>query len=1032
MFLSDLSIRRPVLTIIVSLMLLLFGAIAWPKLGVDMFPKIDSPFVSISVVYPGADPEVVENRVLQPIEDSVSTISGVKKITASGVESFGLVFIEFEMNIDADTAAQDVREQVAKIQNSLPADADPPVVQKFQIGAAPVVALVLTAPNGASPADVTYVADKRVKTQLQRLNGVGAVDLVGKREREIHVVADPEKLRAYGLTLPDIQQAVAYGNVDVPGGRVTTKGMELLVKTHGEAASIPELARLVVASPKGVPIQLGDVAQVLDATEDQRAKAAYDGSDALSLYVRKQSDANSVAVADEVLHSIASGEIDMPAGYKLEVVQNASTFTRRAIDDVLFDLVFGAGLAVAVIMLFLRNLRATFISALALPTSVVATFAFMKAMGFTANMLSMLALSLSIGMLIDDAIVVIENIHRHLEMGKTPREAAADGSKEIGLAVLATTFSIVAVFVPVAFMKGIIGRFFYEFGMTVTFAILVSLFVSFTLTPMASSQLLKMHEENRVAKAIGRALDVLDRLYRRTLGWVLRHRFATIAAGFAALVGALFLARFIPSEFQPSMDQGELDVQFVLPEGTSLDATFDRGQAIRKLVESNVPELKHTLISVGSGRRQKVNEGNVFLKLSGAKERKRSQATIANVLRMAFAQGFPGESVSVNTAQMAGSGGDDMMAKPLNIQLRGDDSVQLRETAEALAAALRQQKGIVDLTVSDRGSRPQFGFRMKRDKVSAAGLAPAQVALAIRTAVTGTEATQFRQGADRYKVLVMAPDRFRQDKNAVLSMPLRGLGNNLVEIGELVDPIPENAPSQIDREDRIRQVSVLGNLQGIALSQAQTAVDGLAKSIVPASVTMKYSGQGQLMAESFLYMAQALVLAIVIIYMVLAAQFESFLHPVTIMVSLPLSLIGALGGLLVAGQTLSIMSAIGVIMLMGLVTKNAILLVDNANQRREAGAGVTEAVTEAGAVRLRPILMTTGAMIFGMLPVALALGEGSESRAPMGVAVIGGLVTSTMLTLLVVPAIYSVFEGIRIWLRATFGKKAVALPVSAE
>ena len=1026
MFLSDLSIRRPVLTVIVSLMLLLFGAIAWPKLGVDQLPKVETPFVTISVVYPGADPEVVENRVLQPIEDAVSTISGVKKITASGVESYGLVFIEFEMDVDADIAAQDVREAVAKVQNDLPTDADPPVVQKFQIGAAPVVALVLTGPPDASPAAVTYVADKKVKTQLQRLPGVGSVDLVGKREREIHVVADPDKLRVYGLTLPDIQQAVAYGNIDVPGGRVTSGGTELLVKTHGEATSLADLARLVVASPKGVPVRLLDVAQVVDTTEEQRTRAAYDGIEALSMYVRKQSDANSVAVADAVLEAISTGKIDLPPGYSIDIVQNSSTFTRRAIDDVIFDLVFGGALAVVVIMVFLRNLRATFISALALPTSVVATFAFMKAMNFTANMISMLALSLSIGMLIDDAIVVIENVHRHLEMGKTPKQAASDGTREIGLAVIATTLSIVAVFVPVAFMKGLIGRFFYEFGLTVTFAILISLFVSFTLTPMASSRLLKPHHDNRVARAIGSALDALDKAYRRTVGWVLRHRLLTILAGVGALVAALFLARFIPTEFQPAMDQGELEVSYALEEGGSIDATFDRGQEIARVATATVPELKHTLVTVGAGRRQKVNEGTVFLKLSGARERTRSQDQIAAQLRTRFEEVFPGATISVNRAQQAGSGGDEGFQKPLNIQLRGDDSVALRKTAEALVRELQKQPGFVDLVISDRGARPQFGFRMRRDKVSAAGLMPAQVALAVRTAVAGTEATQFRDGADRYKVLVMAPERYRNEKSAVLSMPLRGMGGNLVEVGELVEPIDEDAPAQIDREDRIRQVTVLGNLQGIALGPAQQVVQNLAKDMLPPGVTLKFSGQGQLMAESFMYMLQALLLAIVIIYMVLAAQFESFLHPITIMVSLPLSLVGALGSLLISGQTLSIMSFIGVIMLMGLVTKNAILLVDNANQRRAAGVDVVEAVTEAGAVRLRPILMTTAAMIFGMLPVALALGEGSEFRAPMGVTVIGGLVTSTLLTLLVVPAIYSVFEGMRIWLRKVLGKRTPA------
>jgi HAE1 family hydrophobic/amphiphilic exporter-1 len=1031
-FISDLSIRRPVFTIILSAMLLLFGAIAWARLGVDMFPKVEAPFISISTLYAGADPEVVESRVIEPIEDAVSTISGVKKITAIGVESFGIVMVEFELDVNADTAAQDVRERIAKIQQDLPSDAELPVVEKFQIGAAPVISLVLTAPEGKTPAQITYVAEENVKKQIQQLAGVGAVDVIGKQTREIHVIADPVKLRSFGLTLPDIQQAVAYGNLDVPAGHVTTGSTELLIKTHGEAKSVAELERVVIAAPGGAPIRLRDVATILDAEEEARTKASWDGKPALSLFVRKQSDANSVAVADGVMEAMQSGKIALPEGYALHVAQNASTFTRHAIDDVVFDLVFGAFLAVAVIMFFLRDWRATFISALALPTSVVATFAFMHAMGFTANMLTMLALSLSIGMLIDDAIVVIENIHRHLEMGKTAMKAAAEGAREIGLAVLAVTLSIVAVFVPVAFMKGLIGRFFYEFGLTVAFAIMISLFVSFTLTPMASSRMLRHAKPGALSRAIGKLLDGLDQSYRRIVTAILHQRLLTVGVGVMALVAALFMARYIPTEFQPNMDQGELDVGYKMPEGTSLEATYRRGEEIQQIVLANVPETRHLMISVGSGQSQKVSEGKVFVKMTGSKQRQRSIDEITMALRSALKEAMPGMEMTLLPSDLGPGGGDEKFATDMNIQLRGSDSKQLRETAQRLAQEMKKRDAFVDVSITDRGSRPQFGFQLRRDKVSAAGLVPAQVAGAIRTAVTGSEASQFRDGANRYKVVVKAPDRYREERDAVLGMTLRGPMNNLVEVGELVEPFPENAPAQIDREDRARVVTVLANLEGMALGEGQEAMTQLSKGLIPEGVTMKFGGQGEMMLESFRYMIEALLLAIAIIYMVLAAQFESFLHPLTIMVSLPLSLVGALGGLLLAGQTLSIMSFIGIIMLMGLVTKNAILLVDNANQRRQQGTPIREAVIEAGAVRLRPILMTTAAMIFGMLPVALALGEGGEMRAPMGICVIGGLLTSTLLTLLVVPAVYSGFEGARVWLSRLFRRTPSPLTTPAE
>jgi len=1023
-FFSDLSIRRPVFTIILMGMLALFGFISYPKLGVDQMPKADTPYVSIKVVYAGADPDVVETRVLKPIEDACSTISGVKKLTASGVESFGMISIEFDMDVKADRAAQDVRDKVASVQKDLPSDADLPIIEKLDLGAMPVVSLVLLGPQDESPARMTYIADRNARNQLQRINGVGSVDIIGKQEREIHVTADPEKLRTYGLTLTDLLQAVGYGNVDVPGGRITTGKTELLVKTHAEAANLTELRQLVIPTQTGAMLKLGDLASVEDAAEELRTKAAYDGRPALSLLVKKQSDANTVAVAEAVIRQVHEGGIDLPPGYKLEVVQDSSRFTRSAIDDVFFDLEFGAFLAVAVIMLFLRDWRATFISALALPTSVIATFAFMKAMGFTVNILTMMALSLSIGMLIDDAIVVIENIHRHMEMGKSAMKAAGDGAKEIGLAVLATTLSIIAVFVPVALMKGMIGRFFFEFGMTVSFAVLVSLFVSFTLTPMASSRMLRHNHPGAISRAIGVVLDGLDRFYRGTVSWALRHRIITIGSGVAALAGALVLAGRIPTEFMSQMDQGEVDVVYTLPEGTSIDVTYQRGEALRKLVASEFPQdMKHGLVLVGTGMRQKVNEGKVFVKFSSARERTRSLPDMNTQLRKRIAEVFPGEDISVNQPSILGSAGGDMMSKPLNIQLRGNDPEALRVEAERIVAGLRKDPVFVDLTVSDRGTRPQFGFTIDRDKISAAGLAPAQVAMAIRTAINGTEASQFRDGADRYKIIVQAPESYRQTKAAILSMPMRGPMGNLVEVGELIKPIDEGAPAQIDREDRIRQVTIQGNLQGLALGQAQVRATAIAGTL-PQGMTMKYSGQGQLMEESFGYMIEALILAIIIIYMVLAAQFESFLHPVTIMVSLPLSIVGALGGLLLTGKTLSIMSFIGVIMLMGLVTKNAILLVDNANQRMAEGKSTFDAVVQAGAARLRPILMTTAAMIFGMLPVALGLGEGSEMRSPMGVTVIGGLITSTLLTLIVVPAIFLTFENARERMRVLFKMSA--------
>jgi HAE1 family hydrophobic/amphiphilic exporter-1 len=1018
--LSDVSVRRPVFTIIVTAALILFGVIGYISLGVDLMPKIEAPYVTITVVYPGADPDVVENRVLEPIEDVTSTISGLKTINSSAVESFGMIFLEFELNVNADRAIQDVRDQIAKIQRDLPTDAEAPIIQKLDVTATPVVSLVLTGPENTGIARLSYVADKKARTKLQQINGVGLIDILGKQEREIHIQVDPTKLSTYHMALADVQQAVAYGNMDIPGGRLTIGNQELLLKTHGEAESLDELRELVIASPQGAPVRLRDVATVEDSTEEARTLAALDGKRALTLSVRKQSDANSVAVAEAIISAVENKKLDLPEGFDLRVVQDSSKFTRQSVEAVITDLILGAILAVLVILLFLRDGRATFISALALPTSVIATFAFMRMLNFTLNNLTLLSLSLSIGMLIDDAIVVIENIYRHIEMGKSPLQAAKEATSEIGLAVMATTLTIVAVFVPVAFMKGIVGRFFYEFGLTVAFAVMVSLFVSFTLTPMGASKLLRHHNPGWMYHFIGRGLEALDSAYRATVGWVLHHRFFAISTGFLTLIAALFLARYIPSEFQPKMDRGELDVAFSMPEGTSIEATYARGEQIRQLFAKNIPEVKLQLVTIGAGSRQKVNEGKVFVKMPSMKQRKRGQEEIASAMRELIAKHFPKEDISVNQVSFGGAG--DYMTKPLSIQLRGDDSVELRTTAQKLVESLKKHPTIVDLVISDRGSRPQYGFQIDRDKVSAAGLSPAQVAMTVRTAIQGTETSQFRDGAERYKVIVKAPESYKTSRQAVLTIPLRGPAGNLVELGELVTPTTEDAAAQIDRQDRVRQVSIQGNLQGIALGPAQEIVSREAQTIVPKTIKMKFSGQGQIMKESFDSMTQALILAIIMIFMVLAAQFESFLHPFTIMMSLPLSVIGAFGALLLTRQTLSMISFIGLIMLMGLVTKNAILLVDQANQRRAGGLAVREALIEAGAVRLRPILMTSFAMIFGMFPVAFGIGEGSEIRRPMGIAVIGGLITSTFLTLLVVPAIYSSFESARNLLKRSKGK----------
>jgi hydrophobic/amphiphilic exporter-1 (mainly G- bacteria), HAE1 family len=1011
MNLATVSIRRPVFAVMLIAVFMVFGLLSYKKVGVDLMPNIDSPFVTVTVVYPGTDPGTMEREVAEKLEEAVNTLGGIRALRSYNLESLTQLVIEFELEINGDQAVQDVRDRVSRILRDLPEQAEPPIVEKIEIGARPVVYLALA--GNIEPRKLTRLADKVVKERLQRIRGVGTVEVIGGRDRQIQVYIDPDKLNGLGLSVMDLAQTIAAQNLEIPGGSFETGTRELTVKTKGQFKTADDVANIVLPTRtmdmRSQPVvRVSDVARVVDGTEEARSTSTFDGKSAIAITVTKQSGSNTVEIAEAVRREVtALGPILAQQGAALTIATDNSTYISRTIHDVQFDVAFGALLAVIVIFFFLVNARATFISALAIPTSVVATFAFIQVMKFTFNTLTMMALSLAIGVLVDDAIVVMENIHRHLEDGKSAEDSASDATSEIFLAVLSMTSTILAVFVPVAVMKGIVGRFFLQFGLTVAFAVAMSMLVSFTLTPMMSSKLLTAHKgESWLAKVVDAIMTFLERNYGRAIHWALSNRSLTLLCAVAALIGSALLIRRVPIEFFPKEDRSQFQVSVELPVGTSLETTTAFAGTIADDISQHVPGVLHTLMTVGGGRQGQINKAEIQAKLVSPKERKASQHQLMAWLRTRYAKMKPAV-ITVSEVNEMGGGN----SQPIQLLIQGDDLDELAKVSGQIADELKKLPGFVDVDTTSRTGKPEVAIHVDRERAAALGVPVAGIAQAIRMYLAGDAVSELKEGTDAWDIIVQLPKNDRHRIETLGSMRVRSTGGELVDLSNVVTVSREIGPNRIERIDRQRQITVLANLDGVPLGPAKQMTEAIAKRVVPAHLNWRFEGFGRIMTESFGYMIEALMLAVVLIYMILAAQFNSFIQPITIMVSLPLSVVGAFGFLYASNMTLSMMAMIGIIMLMGLVTKNAILLVDFANQARATGMSVRDALVQAGSLRLRPILMTTVAMVFGMLPVALAWGEGGEARAPMAVCVIGGLITSTLLTLIVVPVIYMLMQA---------------------
>ena len=1023
MKLADVSIRRPVFAFMMTVALVVFGLYSYPQVGVDLFPNVEFPVVTVSVVYPGAYPESMETKVGKPIEDALSSMAGIKILQSVNLESITQVIIQFELEIDRDKAVQDVRDRISAIENQLPEAAEAPKIQKFDVGAAPIMSIALA--GDLPPRELTDLADDVVKERIQRLKGVGNVQILGGRDREIHIVLDLAKLAARGLTPGDVALALQQQNLELPAGRIEEGRTEVVVTTKGAFDDLAAIADAPILSGPPAPpgrgssmpavVHVGDIAAVVDSVADKRSHASLDGKPAIGLVVQKESGSNTVEVAHAIHAELEAMKPLLAQRHATAAVTvDTSPYIERSFEEVRFDLLLGAALAIVIILFFLHDWRATFISALALPTSVIATIWFLNIMHFTFNQMTMLALSLSIGLLIDDAIVVIENIHRHLEMGKPPAKAAGQATAEIGLAVLATTFSIVAVFAPVATMRGLIGRFFFQFGLTVAVAVLVSLFVSFTLTPMLSARMLRVHgSQNALSRAIERFLDGIEHIYRRLLGTALRHRALTLIAAFLLLVGSCAISSRVKTEFLPAVDQSQFTLDVELPTGTSLDTTTAVIETVAADVRKRMPGVDNTFVTIGSGAQGQVNVGKIQINLVRPHARGYTQLDAMAWLRERYAP-LSGKGLKLAVNQLNLVGGDSgFKSQPIQYNLRGKDMDELTKAADDLKAALAKVHGFVDIDSTYRAGKPQIEIEPNRAAAAELGVPIAAIATTLRALVAGDKVTEYKEGVDIHDVKLKLPEEVEANLTTLSNLTVRGSNGQLVALDAVVAVDRGLGPSEIDRQARMRQITILAGLDGIVLGEATKALDEASKKVVPTSIVTETSGMGQIMQESFGYMFVALILAIILVYMILAAQFESLIHPFTIMLSLPLSVVGAFGGLFLAGQTLNIFSMIGLIMLMGLVTKNAILLVDFANKKKSEGLPTHEALLAAGPIRLRPILMTTAAMILGMLPVALSFGESGGQRAPMAVVVIGGLLTSTLLTLVVVPVVYSLVEGLR-------------------
>jgi hydrophobic/amphiphilic exporter-1 (mainly G- bacteria), HAE1 family len=1078
MWFTQISLRNPVLATMMMVAFLVLGAFAYQRLQVDQFPAIDFPVVVVSTEYPGASPDVVENEVTRKIEEAVNSIAGINALTSRSYENTSVVIIEFQLHMDGRRAAEEVREKVAAVKPSLRDEVKEPRVTRFDPSARSIWSVAVLPPDttqnatnsGAANAvaagdnglrsiqprdnetaravELTNWADQTLKKRLENVRGVGQVTIVGGTKRAIQVQLDPRAMEAMGVSADQVVAALRSENQNLPLGALRSLQSEQVVQLDARINRPEDFGAIIVArkaqaSGGFVPVRLDQVARIEDGALERDNLALYNGQPTLLLTVIKAQDDNTIAVVDGLNKALEAVRAEVPPGVRLQPIFDGSRTIRVGVANVQRTLIEGAVLTVLIVFLFLNSWRSTVITGLTLPIALVGTFLFMYAFGFTINMITLMALSLCVGLLIDDAIVVRENIVRHVQMGKPPFQAAMEGTQEIGLAVLATTLSIVAVFLPIGFMGGIIGKFFHEFGITIVAAVLISMFVSFTLDPMLSSVWHDPHIDRdhkappkgwydhtigRVTGAFDRGTESLGRLYQGMLRWSLRHKLATVLASLGIFGTSVAMVPMLGTEFVPRADFSELTLNFYTPVGSSLEVTQAKARQVQEVV-ARLPETRYSLATVNVGNAQGKNYATVYVRLTDRAQRTRNVDQLSVVLREQLAR-VAGITVT-HVGLVDAVGGN----KQIEFSLQGPDLKELERLALLVKERMVNIPGLVDPDSSVKPNKPVVEIAVKRDAASDLGLNVNALGGPIRTLVAGTTVGNWRASDDQtYDVIVRLAPQARDNPSDLARLPLV-VGSNadgtprVVRLNQVAEVVQTTGPNQINRRDLTREVSLNANAIGRGAGEVSADLRAVLADIdFPPGYRYTFSGSTKNMEESFNYALGALALAVVFIYMILASQFKSFVQPLALMTSLPLTLIGVVLALMAFGSKLSMFSVIGIVMLMGLVTKNAILLVDFAIRAREAGLERSAALLEAAKVRLRPILMTTLAMVFGMVPLAFALTEGSEQRAPMGQAVIGGVITSSLLTLVVVPVVYCYLDDLTQWLKR-IGGQATPPPV---
>jgi HAE1 family hydrophobic/amphiphilic exporter-1 len=1030
-WLASLCIRQPVLTWVLMLVFIVIGTFGYFSLGVDQFPKIDFPAIVVTTTENGAAPEEIETELTDKIEGAVNTISGIDELRSTSSQGVSLVIIAFNLDKNADVAAQEVRDHINNVLPDLPKGIDQPVVSKVDPDASPILYVTLSSPGTLR--DTTELADKRVRRQIESINGVGQVNILGGKKRQINVWLDPLKLEAAGLTAVDVERALAQQNLSVPGGQIETGPKSLSLRVEGRVDDVAKIGRIVIRESQDHPTRIGDVARVEDGAEEPKTSAVEDGKASVVLSIRKQSGENTVAVVDAIKGRLGDVQKSLPTGSELRIVRDESASIRTSVNAVKEHLVLGAVFAAVIVLIFLGNARSTLIAALAIPVSIIGTFALMWAMGFTLNIITLLALALAVGIVIDDAIVVLENIVRFIEEKKQkPFVAAALATRDIGLAVLATTLSLMAVFLPVAFMSGIIGRFLKSFGLTMAFAILVSLLVSFSLTPMLAARWLngppkegagEVHK-SFLERLVDRFYRPIESLYMVVLRWVMNHRWVVVVACCVALGSCFPLAAAVPKGFTPPNDVAEFDVNMRAPEGTSLAETRLEAERVARAIRL-IPGVDHTLVTIGNDSAVTRNLANIFVHLVDPRQRKDDQFAIMAEVRNEIVPKQPKE-LRIDVSQTAQISSGQSQAQ-VQYTLNGPDLKQLARYTNKILERFQKAKGAVDVDSNLIVGNPEVHVEIDRERAGNLGVDVADVANALELLVGGLKVSTYQEGGNDYDIRARADASYRADLAGISVMTVQTKSGKTVPLSSVVKLVPTAGPSQINRLARQRQVTITAN---VAPGVGQSVVsDALVKIIgdqhlppeyhaVPAGLT-KETGRA---AAGF---AVAIGLSFIFMYLVLAAQFGSWLHPVTIMLSLPLTVPFALLSLLIFGQEISILSMLGIIVLFGVVKKNAILQVDHTNHLRAEGKNRLDAILEANKDRLRPILMTTLAFVAGMIPLITSRGIGAGlNRATAGV-VVGGQTMSLALTLLATPVFYSLFDDAIVWFGKRFGSKKI-------